>query len=120
MSLTYRDVTVYRPFDDEVPEWLVGSDGNPDDVRIAKAPDGRIVGGYRLTYAREGCYRIVTLGVCKHCRGAGIGRWLLGHALGIVESRGGRVVEAEAPAGLLRAAGFVATPDGYEFALTPE
>ena len=123
MAVTdYRDVTVYRPFPGEVPVDLVGADAPPDDVRIAKLdePPRRIVGAYRLAQVDAARFEIVALTVYPAYRGLGIGRWLLGHALGIAESRGARAVDADGPDGFLLPAGFKRRKCGFRLDLTPE
>ena len=123
-AISVADVTVYRPFPGEVPADLVGADAPLDDVRIAKV-DGhgsksRIAGAYRLVEVDAGWFAIRALGVYPAFRGAGIGRWLLGHAIGIAESRGARVVDAEGPRGFLEPAGFTQHGGGFRLVLTPE
>jgi hypothetical protein len=50
-----------------------------------------------------------------------VGRWLLGHAIGIAESRGGRVVDAPDAAGeFFLGAGFVREDGRFRLRLTPE
>ena len=121
---SYRDVTVYRPFPGEVPVDLVGADAPLDDVRIAKldgdSAERRIAGAYRLAQVEADRFEIVALAVYPAYRGVGIGRWLLGHAVGIAESRGGRIVDAKGPAGFLVHAGFERHNCGFRLVLTPE
>ena len=122
-------VTVYRPFPGEVPGDLVGADAPLDDVRVAKV-DGhgsqshgsrsRIVGAYRLVKVDAARFAISALGVYPAYRGLGIGRWLLGHAIGIAESRGARLVDAEGPRDFLEPVGFTPWAGGFRLVLTPE
>ena len=123
-AFSYRDVTVYRPFPGEVPEDIVGTGAALDDVRVAKLDDedtGRpIVGAYRLARMDVDRFEIVALGVYAAYRRAGVGRWLLGHAIGIAESRGGRIVDAKGPASLLLPAGFERRNCGFRLVLVPE
>lgn len=118
------DVTVYRPFPGEVPCDLVGADAALDDVRVAKVgghgSKARVVGAYRLGQLDAQRFAIRALGVYPAYRGAGIGRWLLGHAIGIAESRGARTIDAAGPAGFLQPAGFAPRAGGYRLVLTPE
>lgn len=123
-AIGVADVTVYRPFPGEVPWDLVGADAPLDDVRIAKV-DGqgsksRVVGAYRLVQLDAERFAIRALGVYPAYRGVGIGRWLLGHAIGIAESRGARVIDAEGPPGFLQPVGFTPRAGGYRLVLTPE
>ena len=121
----YRDLRVFEPFAGELPADIVGA-GNPGAVRIAKL-DGMVLGGYRLERLRGVCFALRTLGVYAPYRRRGVGRWLLGHALGVAESKGGRSVEAhEVPPALgrfLLRAGFVADDaerGSFVFHMTPE
>ena len=128
-AVSLASVTVYRPFPGEVPADLVGADASLDDVRVAKlhgqgsqshGSQSRIVGAYRLVQVNASRFEIAALGVYPAFRGAGIGRWLLGHAIGIAESRGARTVDAKGPAGFLRPVGFTPRTGGYRLVLTPE
>ena len=121
----YRDLRVFEPFAGELPADIVGA-GNPGAVRIAKLDDV-VLGGYRLERLRGVRFALRTLGVYAPYRGHGVGRWLLGHALGVAESKGGRSVAAHdaAPAlgRFLLHAGFVAEDperDSFVFHMTPE
>ena len=133
-AIGVADVTVYRPYPGEVPCDLVGADAPLDDVRIAKVDchgstshgstshgsTSRVVGAYRLVQLDAERFAIRALGVYPAYRGAGIGRWLLGHAIGIAESRGARVIDAEGPPGFLQPVGFTPRAGGYRLVLTPE
>ena len=118
------DVTVYRPFPGEVPCDLVGADAPLDDVRIAKlyshGSKTRIVGAARLERVDVETFAIRALGVYPAFRGAGIGRWLLGHAIGIAESRGARFIDAKGPPGFVKPVGFTPWNGSYRLVLTPE
>ena len=118
-GLSLAAVTVYRPFPEEVPGDLVGADAPLDDVRVAKLDD-RVVGAYRLVKVDHERFAIGALGVYPAFQGAGIGRWLLGHAIGIAESRGARIVDAEGPRGFLEPVGFTPRAGGFRLVLTPE
>ena len=123
-SIGVPDVTVYRPFPGEVPCDLVGVDAPLDDVRIAKVggpgSKSRVVGAYRLVQVDAERFAIRALGVYPPYRGVGIGRWLLGHAIGIAESRGARVIDAKGPPGFLQPVGFKPRAGGHRLVLTPE
>ena len=118
----YRDLRVFEPFAAELPVDIVGP-GNPASVRVAKL-DGVVLGGYRLGRLRGVRFALPALGVYAPYRGRGVGRWLLGHALGVAESKGGRCVEAHAAGSSLRRfllrAGFVVEGDSLVFHMTPE
>lgn len=118
----YRDLRVLEPFAAELPADIVGA-GNPGTVRVAKL-DGVVLGGYRLERLRGVRFALRALGVYAPYRRHGVGRWLLGHALGVAESKGGRSVEAHAASPSLRRfllrTGFVAEGDSFVFHMTPE
>lgn len=119
-DFTYRDVEVLTPRAAEMPVAIVGADVEPAEVRVAKLR-GRLVGAYRLVRVDEQRFAIRALGVCVPARGHGVGRWLLGHALGVAESRGGRFVQApDGAAGFFRRAGFAENEHGLCFTLTQE
>ena len=57
-----------------------------------------------------------------NCKGNGVGRWLVAHAIGVAESKGGRHLEARlhGPADFFKGLGFQATDDGFRFDMHPE
>lgn len=117
---TWRDVEVSTPKPAEVPVDIVGAHAAAENVRIATLR-GQLIGAYHMVRLDRECFAIRALAVRAAARGGGVGRWLLGHALGVAESRGGRHVRAPcAAAGFFRKAGFVADAHGLCFALTPE
>ena len=61
-------------------------------VRIAKSPD-HVLGIYELDSVEKGLFRIRSLIVDRSFRRQGVGSWLLGHAIGVAESKGGRQVD---------------------------
>ena len=65
-----------------------------DFIRIAKH-DATVIGAYRFQPINALMYQILSLRVIEPYRGRGIGRWLLAHALGVIESKGGRVIAAQ-------------------------
>lgn len=91
-TFDYRDLGMFEPFPGELPVDLVGA-GDPEAVRVAKL-DGAVVGAYRLRRLAATRFLLAALGVRPAYRGRGAGRWLLGHALGVAESKGGRCVLA--------------------------
>ena len=119
-SFGYRDVDIYPPYPHEDPADLVGRAGDGELVRVAKL-DGRVVGAYRIVRSGETRFAIKALAVEANCRGHGIGRWLLGHAIGIAELKGGRVIDAPLAAQRFFAhAGFEPVGDILRLNLTPE
>ncbi len=116
----YRDITVFPPYPDETPTDLVG-DGGPDDlVRVAKL-DGLVIGAYRLAQLNETRFAIKAIVVREAYRGQGVGRWMLGHAVGIAELKGARVITAPlAAAEYFAKVGFERRGAELRLSLTPE
>lgn len=123
-----QDVRIFRPYPDEVPwELLAAGDELPAyaesaQMRIAKHQD-QVLGAYVIEPLDSLCFRLVHLAVVPSCQRRGLGRWLLGHAIGLAESRGARQIVACSGANgrfLLAAAGFIDTGNGFELALSPE
>ena len=122
VEFSYRDVDVYPPRPGETPADLIGGDAASDVeiVRLAKL-DGRVIGGYRLRRTGETRFSIPAIAVCKRYRGRGIGRWLLGHAIGIAELKGARVIEVpDAAAEFFGKVGFESFGGDLRLCLTPE
>jgi GNAT superfamily N-acetyltransferase len=121
------DVRVYRPYPDEVPWDLLdgraaaGLAGDGLQIRIAKLGD-EVVGVYVIEPLDPLTFRIVDLVVADGWRRRGIGRWLLGHAIGLAESRGAREVQATdpSPRRFFASIGFVDAGAGMRFPITAE
>lgn len=121
------DVRVYRPYPDETPWELLDQPVAADDevegvqMRIAKLGDD-VVGAYVIEPVDPLTFRIVDLVVAEGWRRRGIGRWLLGHALGLAESRGARevLVTDPSPRRFFARIGFVEADSGMRFSITPE
>jgi GNAT superfamily N-acetyltransferase len=60
--------------------------------------------------------------VLEPYRRSGVGRWLVGHAIGVAESRGGRQLLAllAGPGDFLPGLGFQGQPNDYRFEMIPE
>lgn len=90
-----RDYPVYRPHWDERPEELLEqsfrTERELDWVRIAKHGK-KVVAAYHIAKIDTFNFSISSLAVSPHYRGEGIGHWMLLHALGLIESKGGRTV----------------------------
>ena len=145
-SLDYallRQLNLLRPYPDAVPwalfesaaladaqvAWLedrvaAALDDDPQvHLRVAKLED-QPVGVYLLEQSDGYGFRLIYLQVASAWQHRGIGRWILGHALGLAESKGGRALTAAACAPLarfLRAYGFRESADsGLSYPFTPE
>jgi GNAT superfamily N-acetyltransferase len=129
-----RDAKIYRPYGDEVPWELLEAAGGDNRIlrevlqlnllRIAKY-DGRVAGGYGIRPLTPTRFELVVLTVAQPYRRKGLGRWMLGHAIGLAESRGAREIVVRAKSGqprlqagsaFLTRAGFSA--DGLDLRLT--
>jgi GNAT superfamily N-acetyltransferase len=95
------DVHIFRPYPDEVPWELLAAAGvdeavlaavlDLDFLRVAKHR-GRIIGAYGIRPQTATRYELVVLIVAEGYRRQGLGRWLLGHAIGLAETKGGREI----------------------------
>lgn len=123
-----QDVEIYRPYPDEIP-WDLLSLGEPDEqalldnteadyIRVAKRED-QAIGAYVIQPESSTVYVLRNLVVEPTWRRRGLGRWLLGHAIGISESKGAREILARrAPRDarrLFERTGF--QPDGSDLRL---
>lgn len=126
-----RDANIYRPYPDEIP-WELLAEGDPDDARLAgyvdadfmrvAKHDGQVVGAYVLQQQTATVFALRNLVVSRAYRGKGLGSWLLGHAIGLAETKGARhiVVPGARSRRLFTRVGFVPTADGLRLDLTPE
>lgn len=120
VSFTPRDARIFRPYPGETP-W---PDADPRWTRVAKLDDA-VIGAYEIARLSTFRFRVVALWVDEPFRRNGLGRWLLGHAVGTAESQGAR--EIEAPAGMafyerygFRPPGDESAPELSVLVLTPE
>jgi GNAT superfamily N-acetyltransferase len=126
-----RDAEIYRPYPDEIP-WELLLEADPDETRVYGYADadymrvakvaGEAVGAYVIRALEPTCFELCNLVVDRRYRGRGLGRWLLGHAIGLAETKGGREIEVPgAPLrGLFERAGFIAASGRLLLLLTPE
>lgn len=120
-----RDYPIFRPREDERPDSLLGtdpaSDLDLDSVRVAKHQD-LVVAAYQFRRVNELRFEIQKLGVHPDYRYQGLGKWMLAHVVGIVESKGGREVTVSAvPCKFLTDFGFTSDGDNQlRLTLTPE
>lgn len=120
-----RDYPIFRPREDECPDKLlglpVGEPVNLDVIRVAKHHD-KVVAAYKYKRLSALVFEIERLGVRKPYRCRGLGSWMLAHAIGIIESKGGREVIVHAPfCEFFARFGFeVAGPDQLRLTLTAD
>lgn len=120
-----REYPIFRPREDECPYALLGLSENDrldlDAIRVAKHRD-IVVAAYLYKRVSDLVFEIERLGVSESYRKRGLGSWMLAHAIGIIESKGGREVSIRAPAcEFFRRFGFRATDsDVLRLTLTAE
>jgi ribosomal protein S18 acetylase RimI-like enzyme len=97
-----RNVRILRPYPEELP-WDLLLDADPSRARvesylsdtltrIAKRDDD-VIGVYALKQTDAITFELMNIAVAKAYEGTGLGRRLLGHAIGLAESSGGRVID---------------------------
>ena len=130
-TFTTRDLEVHRPYEGEIPLDLLRAGGLGEEtgerwlaaeiLRIAKL-GVRVVGVYAMDRGDGVTYCLHGVVVDAGHRHQGLGRWLIGHAIGVAESKGGRGLLV--PHGRARRffaqIGFVDDPGGQRFDLIPE
>ena len=131
MTLKLRDVEVFKPYSNEAPEELLWAQGvqetdvqtwlSAEMLRIAKLGD-EVLGMYALDRGDGTTYLLHGVVVAPARRRHGLGRWMVGHAIGVAESKGARAI-LFAGAGARRFfthIGFRAVAAGQRFDLIPE
>ena len=91
-----REYPIHRPYAHECPEDFFGyelTDEDLDWVRVAKH-DAVVVAAYHIKPISHDTYQLAGLAVDRNYRRRGIGHWMLAHAIGVIESKGGRTVVA--------------------------
>lgn len=131
MSFKLRDVEVFKPYANEVPEDLLWAENmaevdvqiwlSAEILRIAKLGE-EVLGVYALDRGDGTTYELRGVIVAPAWRRHGLGRWLLGHAIGVAESKGARhIFFASACARRFFAGiGFAEAAAGQRFDLIPE
>ena len=92
-----RRFPIYRPHWHERPEELLARDisceTELDWIRIAK-DEGEVIAAYEIEQNDPWNFSVLSLTVSQPYQNQGLGRWMLLHAVGLIESKGGRVVHA--------------------------
>ena len=128
-----QDVEIYRPYSDEIPLDLLAlaeadeahllDSVEADYIRVAKHED-QAIGAYVIQPESDTVYELRNLVVHPNWRRRGLGRWLLGHAIGISESKGAREILVRQPpgraSGLLERTGFQSEEGVLRLVLMPE
>ncbi len=131
LSKTLREVEVFRPYSNEVPEDLLWAENfsaatverwlAAEMIRIAKRDD-TMLGVYAMDRGDGLSYLLHGIVVAPAWRKQGLGRWLVGHAIGVAESKGARQVRISELHGrrFFGLIGFVPDGEGLRFDLIPE
>lgn len=126
-----QDADLYRPYPDEIPwelllmadpdEARVHSYADADFMRVAKYRD-QAIGVYVVRALTPTVFELTNLAVAPGYRRRGLGRWLLGHAIGLAETKGARELRVRsAPLrGLFAAARFISDGTDLLLLLEPE
>ena len=129
--LNLREIEVFKPYDSEFPEALLSDAGFSDAaldrwraapiLRIAKR-DTEVLGIYAMQRVEPTLFHLFGLVVTQPVRKQGLGRWLVGHAIGVAESKGARVLTLAAigSSRMFQRVGFVRNDDGWQFNLIQE
>ena len=99
MKLNLREIEVFKPYANELPEQILADEGMSDTeidrwleapiLRIAKREEDTL-GVYALQQVNDHNFELFGVIVKPPVRRQGLGRWLIGHAIGVAESKGGR------------------------------
>ncbi|MCR9260096.1 MAG: GNAT family N-acetyltransferase [Pseudomonadaceae bacterium] len=131
MAFKLREIEVFRPYSTEVPEDLLWSMNfseqeidrwlNCDLLRVAKLGE-QVMGVYAMDVADGVTYVLHGVVVAPSARKQGLGRWLVGHALGVAESKGARGVlfPHQSHSRFLATIGFEANEQGQRFEMYQE
>ena len=127
-TINSREIEVFKPYDSEYPEALLFAQGGDEAtvdafrdeeiVRVAKRGE-EVLGLYVMRSKdnqgqRPEIYELLCVIVEPAVRKQGLGRWLIGHAIGVAESKGGRHMRIEQPgtSRCFQGVGFVRTGNG--------
>ena len=121
-----RRFPIYRPNWHERPSELLARDisceTELDWIRIAKDAN-KVIAAYEIEQNDTCTYSVLSLTVVQQYQHQGLGRWMLLHAVGLIESKGGRVVHARCVGrrNFFARVGFtMVAPDHYVMQLQPE
>ena len=131
MAIDLRDFEVFRGDPAALPGSMATTLATiapaPEVLRVAKLGE-RIIGCYAMHEPRiiddqvAQTFVLAMVMVEPNYQGNGVGRWLVGHAIGVAESKGGRHLAAElaGPAAFFTGLGFQSTAGGFQFDMHPE
>lgn len=129
MALNLRQIEIFRPYSDELPiSLLTGeslSDASLDQwltcetLRVAKLGT-EVLGAYAMDRLDAIQFHLHGVIVDRSHRKQGLGRWLVGHAIGVAESKGGRHLQAGTRAQVYRRLGFADRDNTFIFDMIQE
>lgn len=115
MALNLRDIEVFRPYPDELPISLLERESlseadidrwlSAETLRVAKLGT-QVWGAYAMDRLDATHFHLHGVIVDTARRKQGLGRWMVGHAIGVAESKGGRHLQSNGRAQLYRRLGF--------------
>ena len=126
-----RDATIYRPYPDAIP-WELLYEADPDEERVASYAEldlmrvakyhDEVIAAYVIREVGPARFELCNLVVQAEFRHKGLGRWLLGHAIGLAETIGAReiLLRDKAPGELFTRVGFRPCDEGALLTLMPE
>ena len=92
-----------------------------ETLRIAKI-GSEVLGAYAMDRIDQFNFELHGVVVDQRVRKQGLGRWLVGHAIGVAESKGGRHLHTRATSGtrMYKSMGFVDSGDQHTFDMIQE
>ena len=129
--LNLREIEIFRPYNDEFPEPLLLEANateacltqwqNAEILRIAKRRE-EILGCYAMVRLNEVEFHLFGVAVQHKVRNQGLGRWVVGHAIGVAESKGARQISIDAigSSRCLQQVGFERGEDKWTFCMIQE
>ncbi len=129
--MNFREVSMFKPYPNEFPEdllWQAGADEacitrwlEASMLRIAKINEV-IVACYAMDRGTELTFCLHGVVVDPAHRRQGLGGWVVGHAIGVAESKGARHLLLPGAGGsrLFDRMGFVPDKSALRFDLIPE
>ena len=132
MALGQRDYEVFRGDPTALPAKMAEIYGAieqpPDVLRVAKFQQ-QVIGCYAMhspqspdADGKPVPFELGMVMVLDAYQRNGVGRWLVGHAIGVAESKGGRElrVPLPGPAEFFEGLGLRQVPGGFHYAMYPE
>ena len=127
MALALRDYEVFRGDPASLPLAMLNVYAEllpePQVLRVAKIGE-QVIGGYAMYLPNDDkpSHELAMVMVLENYRQNGVGRWLVGHAIGVAESRGGRELFAPVagPTDFFAGLGFQGKAHDFRFTMIPE